>query len=311
MFVSRLGHQLLPTQWRPEQRASTLRQTFQEVEMRRQTSCPPTTYSIAQVLLTCKLSVIISSSADTGWPNVFKLVFDKNPLSSPTDFKLEVKMLPLQLSYHEEVFSDLLDFLFLPQMDCLEVTWGFIFQGYKYGLQFSKFIQNCLTSRVLCDLNIDLQNPCIQVGQYGKTTANGSNLIIDCGRLKVESAMVTNDSSQVNSPEEIHEKMFDRFLYTFSGMQIVHLPSAVQWASVCEEPSSEYHLIPKTKMNLTLSTSIFQVQDFPAWKLDAFIKCAKLNLSDSKLSAIIDFLRDLPLPSRSKNMQKYSGKITW
>ena len=279
--------------------------------MRRQTSCPPTTYSIAQVLLTCKSYVSIYRFADTGWPNVFKLVFDKNPLSSPTDFKLEVKMLPLQISYHEEVFSDLLDFLFLPQMDCLEVTWGFIFQGYKYGLQFSKFIQNCLTSRVLCDLNIDLQNPCIQVGQYGKTTANGSNLIIDCGRLKVESAMVTNDSSQVNSPEEIHEKMFDRFLFTFSGMQIVHLPSAVQWASVCEEPSSEYHLVPKTKMNLTLSTSIFQVQDFPAWKLDAFIKCAKLNLSDSKLSAIIDFLRDLPLPSRSKNMQKNSGKISW
>jgi hypothetical protein len=56
MFASRLGHQLLPTQWRPEQRASTLRQTFQEVEMRRQTSCPPTTYSIAQVLLTCMSS---------------------------------------------------------------------------------------------------------------------------------------------------------------------------------------------------------------------------------------------------------------
>ena len=115
MFASRLDHQLLLTPWRPEQRASTLRQTFQEVEMRRQTSCPPTTYSIAQVLLKCKSSVTIHRFADTGWPNVFKLVFHKNPLSSPTDFKLEVKMLPLQISYHEAVFSDLLDFLFLPQ----------------------------------------------------------------------------------------------------------------------------------------------------------------------------------------------------
>ena len=220
-------------------------------------------------------------------------------------------MLPLQISYHEEIFSEILDFLFLPQMDCLEVTWGFIHQGYKYGTQFSKFIQNCLTSRVLCDLDIDLQNPCVQVGQYGKTTANGSNLIIDCGRLKVESAMVTNGATQVTSPEEIHEKMYDQFLFTFSGMQLVHLPSSVEWSSVCSEPSSEYHLVPKTKVNVTLSTSIFQSQDIPAWNLDAFVKCAKLNLSDTKLSAMIDFLRDLPLPSRSKNMQKSSGRISW
>ena len=250
--------------------------------------------------------------ADTASANVFHLVFEKNPLSTPTDFKLEVKMLPLHISYHEETFSELLDFLFLPEMDCLEVTWGLIFQAYKYGLQFSKFIQNCLSSRVLCDLCIDIQNPCIQINQYGKITNKGSNLFIDCGRLKIESAMVAKDSSQTSSPEEIHEKMYDQFLFTFSGMQVVHLPNSMTWAAICEAPSSEYHLVPRTKMNVTLSTSVFQVQDFPAWKLDAYIKCAKLNLSDSKLSALIDFLRDLPLPSRNRNMQKSAApSINW
>ena len=65
-------------------------------------------------------------------------------------------------------------------------------------------------------------------------------------------------------------------------------------------------------MQLTLSTSILQFQDIPAWKLDIYIKCAKLNLSDSKLSTIIDFLRDLPLPSRNRNMKKSSIKpLRW
>ena len=125
--------------------------------------------------------------------------------------------------------------------------------------------------------------------------------------------MVTNHScEQLKFPEEIYQKIYDQFTLIFSGMQIVHLPSKLQWQAVCEELSSEHHLVPKTKMKVTLSTSVFQLQDMPAWKLDVFIKCMKLNLSDSKLSTMIDFLRDLPLPSRNKNMKKSStSRLTW
>ena len=78
---------------------------------------------------------------------MFKLVFEKNPLASETDFKLDIRLLPVQIHYNEEIFSELLDFLFLPHMDCLEISWGVIYQGYKYGLQFGRFVRNCLTSR--------------------------------------------------------------------------------------------------------------------------------------------------------------------
>ena len=195
-------------------------------------------------------------------------------------------------------------------MDCLEVTWGIIYQSYKYGLQFGRFIRNCLTSRVLCDLHIDLQNPCIVIGQYGKFSSEGSNFILDCGRMLIESAMIPDQSSSVssNSSDENPRKVYDEFLFTFSGIQALHLPAKLEWTSLRDEPSSEYHLVPKTKTQLTLSTSTLQTQELPAWKLDIFIKCAKLNLSDSKLSAIIDFLRDLPLPSRNKNMKKNQTK---
>ena len=243
-------------------------------------------------------------SKETGWPDFFKLIFEKNPLSTPTDFKLEVLMLPLQIHYHEAACSELLDFLFLPHMDALEVTWGFIYQAYQYANQFSRFIQNCLTCRVLCDLHIKLANPCLVVGQYGQASQRGSSLVIDCGQLMVESAMVEGapPTSPTLSPEEIHQKIYDQFLFTFSGMQVVLLPQSIPWEAVVGEPSSEHHLIPKTKVRLTLSTSILQLQEIPAWKIEAYVKCAKLCLSDSKLSAMIDFLRDLPLPSRTKGM---------
>ena len=243
---------------------------------------------------------------------MFKLVFEKNPLASDTDFRLDIRLLPVQVNYNEEIFSELLDFFFLPHMDCLEVTWGVIYQGYKYGLQFGRFIRNCLTSRVLCDLNIDLQNPCIVIGQYGKYSSQGSNFILDCGRMQIESTMVPDQSSSMSSmsSDESPRKVYDEFLFTFSGIQALQLPAQIEWNSLREEPSSEYHLVPKTKMQLTLSTSTLQTQELPAWKLDIFIKCAKLNLSDSKISAIIDFLRDLPLPTRNKNMKKNQAKTT-
>ena len=236
--------------------------------------------------------------ADIGWPNLFKLVFEKNPLSCDTDFKLDIQLLPVQIYYNEEVFSELLDFLFLPQMDVIQVAWGFIYQGYKYGLQFSRFVRNCLSSRVVCELNIDLRSPCITVPQYGKMSQEeGSNLIIDWGRLEVESS------------KKGERKRYEEWELTVSGVQVVHLPAGLEWGPLREEQSSEYHLVPGTKLRLTLSTSTLTTQDIPAWKLDVFVKCAKLNLSDSKLSNIIDFLRDLPLPSRNRNMQKNSTRI--
>ena len=230
-------------------------------------------------------------------------MFEKNPLTTETDFKLDIKLLPVQIHYNEEIFSELLDFLFLPQMDCLQVTWGFIYQGYKYGLQFSRFIQNCLTSRVLCDLNIDLQNPCLLINQYGKLSKVGSTVILDCGNLKIGSSML-NDKDTISPSMNNQRRIYDEFNFFFSGIQVIQTPNSIDWNSVREEPSSEYHIIPKTKIHLTLSNSILHSQDIPAWKLNTFIKCAKLNLSDSKLSNIIDFLRDLPLPSRNKNMKK-------
>ena len=252
--------------------------------------------------------------SETGWPNLFKLVFEKNPLALDTDFKLNIKLLPVQIYYNEEVCSELMDFLFLPEMDCLELTWGFLYQGYKYGQQFKRFIKNCLTSRIVCDLNIDLQNPCIQIGQYGKSHNQGANLIVDCGRLLIESAMVNNENSTSSSPslDSNSRKVYDEFIFSFSGIQVVQIPSKIAWCTLKDEPSSEYHIVPKTKMQLTLSTSVLQTQEIPAWKLDIFIKCAKINLSDSKLSYIIDFLRDLPLPSRNRNMKKNStNPLQW
>ena len=253
----------------------------------------------------------LSHCRDTSLPDVFKLVFEKNPLSTPTDFKLEVQLLPLMLHYHEAAASELFDFLLLPTMDALEVTWGFIHQTYKYATQFSRFIRNCLTSRVLCDVHVNLANPTIMIGQYGQMANGGSNLVLDCGQLLIESAMVEEMSEPGSlSPEEIQQKIYDKFLFTFSGVQLVLLPQGVSWSSVSDEPSSEHHLVPKTKMKVTLSTSILQLQEVPAWKIEAFVKCAKLSLSDSKLSAMIDFLRDLPLPSRSKNMHSPRGRGT-
>ena len=161
---------------------------------------------------------------------MFKFCFEKNPLSG-NDYKLDIKLLPVQVYYNEEVFSELLDFLFLPQMDCLEVTWGFIYQGYKYGLQFSKFVKNCLSSRVICDLNVDLQNPCILVNQYGKASSHGSTVLLDCGNLKIESSMINDrastSSSTISSEEDGRRKIYDEFLFLFTGMQVKLIKNSV------------------------------------------------------------------------------------
>ena len=74
---------------------------------------------------------------------------------------------------------------------------------------------------MLCDLNIDLQNPCVVIGQYGKSSAQGSNFILDGGRMLIESALVPDHSSSSSSSSEERSprRVYDEFLFTFSGIQ--------------------------------------------------------------------------------------------
>ena len=125
-------------------------------------------------------------------------------------------------------------------------------------------------------------------------------------RLNLSESRLGETAKVAEQPRSVK---YEEFQVTVSGVQVVHLPSRMDWAPLREEPSSEYHIVPTTKLTLTLSTSTLHTQDIPAWKVDVFVKCAKLNLSDSKLSNIIDFLRDLPLPSRNRNMQKNSTRV--
>ncbi|XP_023343759.1 uncharacterized protein LOC111713173 [Eurytemora carolleeae] len=248
-------------------------------------------------------------NTDPGWPNVFSFVFEKNPLVTNTDYRLEMRLLPLHVFYQEIVGSELLDFFFLPNTDSLEVTWGVIYQSYLYARQFSRFVQNCLNSRMTCDLKVDLHNPCIEIGQMGTISTDANKLVIHCGHLQLSCVrsekQCENDhtgcSTNLSGCEngftrcEEHVRIISRIECLVTGMAVILAPGAKSFPVLTQDPSSEYHLVPNTKAELTLSS----VSPQQPWVLDIFIKCVKLNLSDKRVGEIIDFLRDLPLPQRA------------
>jgi hypothetical protein len=56
--------------------------------------------------------------------------------------------------------------------------------------------------RISCYVNVELQNPCIEIGQFGGPSNNGSKLVIDCGRLQVRKILAFLINQQIKHPRD-------------------------------------------------------------------------------------------------------------
>ncbi|KFM79804.1 Vacuolar protein sorting-associated protein 13C, partial [Stegodyphus mimosarum] len=96
---------------------------------------------------------------------------------------------------------------------------------------------------------------------------------------------------------EVEERLYDRFNVALSDIQVLFSDSGEEWRTAKQTSETDMHLVPKAKILLVFSNSVRpDCKTLPRQKLNVSVPSLKLNLSDRRISMIVEFLQNIPLP---------------
>ncbi|CAL4158065.1 unnamed protein product, partial [Meganyctiphanes norvegica] len=158
--------------------------------------------------------------------------------------------------------------------------------GMKYAIARHKTVS----------MDIDIKSPFIVLPEYGSLQNGGNVLIIDMGGLKVvnEIGGQTVDLESATRME-LEEQLYDRLTITISHLQVLLADSGDEWRVHRTMDDSDSHLLPRVQIKINLANSIHpEYRQQPAQKVDIHITPLKINLSDIRLSQLVEFSHHLP-----------------
>ncbi|XP_014674952.1 PREDICTED: vacuolar protein sorting-associated protein 13A-like [Priapulus caudatus] len=234
-------------------------------------------------------------------PHVFSLDLEAKPTHVQADFAVSLLLEPVELVYHEHAMSELVGFLQLPTLALSEVretAAGIAKEAVHYtkaGLLYA------IETHKTVHFSVDIKSPYLVIPEYGTLQRGGTVLVIDIGRLRLDSHLQPKNASLEDATmTEIEERLYDKFSLSLSGLQVLFAYPGADWHSAQLEQESEMHIIPSLILQMNLFNSIKQdVTAMPKQKLFVTVPALKLNVSDEKLLLLLEFLRNIPLPSLS------------
>nr|XP_018900199.1 PREDICTED: vacuolar protein sorting-associated protein 13A-like isoform X1 [Bemisia tabaci] len=236
--------------------------------------------------------------------NFLALDFQKNPLNA--DYEVTLVLGATEVFYNEFVIAELMNFIQAPMIDLKSAIQIKFERVSKVLLSLTKKV---LGRQETVQLNLDLQLPYLILPEFGSAQKVGNLLIIDPGHLVLKTELELNDINLEDATQmEIEEKLYDRFYLDVTDFQLLFVSSKDDWKSLKSLPDSQVHIVAKTLCQIVLSNSLRpDYRQLPKHKLNINFKTLKLNLSDQKIGAFLDFSHNFPLPSAKPFNRSFSN----
>lgn len=238
------------------------------------------------------------SATEIAPQHVFALDFEQNPLDMKADYGVMVYAEPVEVVYNERSLSELLTFFSVPNVSVYDIHSLAAKQLNTLAAWSKTGLLHALTHRKTFLFNIELKSPYFVVHEYGSFQKSGNILVIDMGKLSFKSDLQMDSLLLEEATSmEIEEKLYDRFSICLSDIQLLFADSGDEWRMARLHPDSDMHLLPKVKVQALFSNSVKPDYRFlPRHKLNVCVSNLKLNLSDRRLSLLVEFARHFPLP---------------
>lgn len=122
--------------------------------------------------------------------------------------------------------------------------------------------------------------------------------VLDLGkwtfRSDLQPPLCLDDVTQM----ELEERLYDRLHINLDGFQLLFSDSGDEWRESLRSDDTEYHMLSKIRGQIVLSNSIKpEYRLLPKTKLNLTVSSVKINLSDRRIVTFLDFMEGLPLPS--------------
>ncbi|XP_066901628.1 intermembrane lipid transfer protein VPS13A isoform X3 [Halyomorpha halys] len=242
--------------------------------------------------------------------NFLSIDFEKNPLNSEADYGLTINLEPVEIVYHEHAISELMSFVQTATESLSQICYSVTDSCLSCIKSVSaKAIRRCSAM----ELNIDLKLPYIVLPELGTLQKGGNLLIIDLGHIKISSELQPNNINLEDATQmEMEEKLYDRFYMEFSEFQVLFCDSGDLWRDAKKLNDSEFHLLPKLQSQVAFSNSIKpEYRLLPRHKLNITLSSIKFNISDRKIGSVMDFLDNIPLPSPNTVHVSISSNVVY
>ncbi|XP_063534918.1 intermembrane lipid transfer protein VPS13A-like [Cydia strobilella] len=239
-------------------------------------------------------------TAEKGSPtstNLLALDIEKNPASSEADYGLCCLLEPVEVTYVEHAFTELINFFQTHSMTSAELFEELSHAADKAAVVGRSVLAYAVSRKKMFHVNIDVKGPCIIVPEYGSATKTGKLMVVDVSRIIIKSDLQPSNLALEDATcMELEERLYDR-LHAECSCQVLFCESVESWREARRQTDSELHLVPRMKAQVVFSNSIKKdYKLLPRYKLNISLSSVKLNLSQRTIASLQDFLDNLPVP---------------
>ncbi|XP_053983322.1 intermembrane lipid transfer protein VPS13C-like [Hylaeus volcanicus] len=242
--------------------------------------------------------------------NFLAIDFEKNGENVDPTFDVSIKLEPIEVTYYHHATMEIIQFFKLNNANIqTTILWAYKLYEYIKG-NFLILVDNIVSQTLRISFKIDIKGPYVIFPEYGSIQKGGHILIVDFGNVSVSNELqATNLQLEDATLMELEELLYDRIHVIFSGAQVLCCHSGDDWRSARQRKDSEHHFIPKIQANTTISYSIKpEYHQLPRTKVNVSISSIKFNLSENKIQLIIHFLNSLLL-TYQQNVEKYDNDL--
>ncbi|XP_042202978.1 vacuolar protein sorting-associated protein 13C-like isoform X2 [Homarus americanus] len=240
---------------------------------------------------------LVDSTPSAGYGIAFSIDLERNPLNVGSDYAVTLKLDPLELLYNQHACCEMVYFFRVPNMqyrpfeDVAKDTLNEVVNTGRAAMEYA------IARHKTVNLDIDIKSPYIVLPEHGSIQRGGNVLVLDIGGLKVNSEIGGQTVDLEDATRmELEERLYDRLTITVSQLQVLFADSGDEWRVHRTRDDSDSHLLPRVRVKIDLANSIHpEYRHQPRQKVDIHITPLKLNLSDNKLSHLVEFAHHLPV----------------
>ncbi|XP_076634172.1 intermembrane lipid transfer protein VPS13A isoform X1 [Colletes latitarsis] len=242
--------------------------------------------------------------------NFLAVDFERNGENVDPTFDISVTLESIEVTYYHHATMEIIQFFKLNDAN-IQTTVLWAYKLYEYIKEnFLVLVDNIVSQTLRISFKIDIKGPYIIFPEHGSIQKGGHILVMDFGDVSVSNELqATNLQLEDATLMELEELLYDRIHLEFSGAQVLFCHSGDDWRSARKRKDSEFHFIPKIQANTTISYNIRpEYHQLPRTKVNVSISSIKFNLSENKIQMIVHFLNVLLL-TYQKNVEKYDNDL--
>ncbi|XP_037798990.1 vacuolar protein sorting-associated protein 13A-like isoform X1 [Penaeus monodon] len=240
---------------------------------------------------------LVEPTPSAGYGIAFSVDLERNPMNVGSDFAVTMKLDPLELLYNQHACAEIIYFFRVPHKKYRgfeEVARDTLSEMVNTG---RAAVEYAIARHKTVNLDIDIKSPYIVLPEHGSIQKGGNVLVLDMGGLKVNSEIGGQTVDLEDATRmELEERLYDRLTITVTQLQVLFADSGDEWRVHRTRDDSDSHLLPRVRVKVDLANSIHpEYRQQPRQKIDIHITPLKLNLSDSRLSHLVEFAHHLPV----------------